>query len=960
MLRDEGKKMIREADLADFRASNKFDADWYRNEYLDVALLGMDPALHYLWLGRQLGRRPGPNAESAEMLTAPRRRVTQGLGVEERIIWRESLVSGPSVAAVVHVYYADLIDEVCAHLANIPYRFSGFFAIRSSDMIELIKESLARHGADCDAHFAVTPNRGRNFGGFLVDFRKAVRAHDVCVHIHTKKSLRTGTEQRDWRGHLFDGLLGDRSKAATILNRFAEDERIGLIFPTTYEGMPSWCHHWLSAGHRVHEIGSMLGIHDLPRRGLIDFPVGSMFWARTSAIAPLLDFDWTYEHFEPEPMADDGTMAHLVERVLGVLCRAKDFDFLEFSPSENIFRRNWSEKLLHHHKEALAGASWNADNCDVLSFDFYDTLFCRRAFTPDDVHNYIGWALHMRGVIDAEGDFYRYRKAAEERARVCSGKGDVTLDDIYAYFPSVCDWSVESVILARQLEWDIEVRCLVPRQDVIELAWRAKRRGARVIIISDSYMPRHFFEQVLAEHQLTSLFDELYISSEVELRKDRSDIWPWIKAKEVDGRRYFHVGDNEHSDIQNSLAEGLGSTYVLNTTVQAHLCGLGPLENWRVSSPGWRDGIVHGPVVARLCSNAFLGRDGYRPLVLNDTRDTGYAVLGPLLFGFLTWVLGRANREKCERVFFLAREGWFLIRLYEQMRAALAPLGIVLPQGQYLAVSRRAVMGPMAAVSFEPEFIVRGSPFRGTVGELLKARLGLDIGAGIPGVAVEIDTGADRAGAISVLEQLREPIVIAASEKLVRLRQYLSQEGVDQPGGLIVDVGYSGTIQSALQTVTGVGLSGAYMVTSQAASDVVARGGSAIGYFSHDYTPCVVRNYSMILEAVLTAPHGSTVDYVQNAHRIEPVFGSLGSAQRDFAYLEELIAGASAYIGDLLSSYGPEVVMATYSPGECEAGLRQLVEGILRPPAEFWRKLNVENDFCGDGELDISRLYGLG
>jgi len=41
--------------------SGRFDADWYVRRYPDVALTGMDPAEHYLWLGERLGRRGNPS-----------------------------------------------------------------------------------------------------------------------------------------------------------------------------------------------------------------------------------------------------------------------------------------------------------------------------------------------------------------------------------------------------------------------------------------------------------------------------------------------------------------------------------------------------------------------------------------------------------------------------------------------------------------------------------------------------------------------------------------------------------------------------------------------------------------------------------------------------------------------------------------------------------------------------------
>lgn len=39
------------------QASGDFDETWYRNEYPDVDMSGLDPAYHYLWIGRKLGRK---------------------------------------------------------------------------------------------------------------------------------------------------------------------------------------------------------------------------------------------------------------------------------------------------------------------------------------------------------------------------------------------------------------------------------------------------------------------------------------------------------------------------------------------------------------------------------------------------------------------------------------------------------------------------------------------------------------------------------------------------------------------------------------------------------------------------------------------------------------------------------------------------------------------------------------
>lgn len=56
------------AELERIRKSPLFDAEWYTETYPDVAILGMDPAEHYLKFGKSMGRAPGPNAKQAETL----------------------------------------------------------------------------------------------------------------------------------------------------------------------------------------------------------------------------------------------------------------------------------------------------------------------------------------------------------------------------------------------------------------------------------------------------------------------------------------------------------------------------------------------------------------------------------------------------------------------------------------------------------------------------------------------------------------------------------------------------------------------------------------------------------------------------------------------------------------------------------------------------------------------------
>lgn len=49
---------VSKTEIEAFRASHQFDEHWYVQQYPDVKLVGMDPAEHFLWIGRRLGRHP--------------------------------------------------------------------------------------------------------------------------------------------------------------------------------------------------------------------------------------------------------------------------------------------------------------------------------------------------------------------------------------------------------------------------------------------------------------------------------------------------------------------------------------------------------------------------------------------------------------------------------------------------------------------------------------------------------------------------------------------------------------------------------------------------------------------------------------------------------------------------------------------------------------------------------------
>ncbi len=104
----------------------------------------------------------------------------------------------------------------------------------------------------------------------------------------------------------------------------AADRRIGMVAPARNV----LGREFLSANRpRVEELARKGGRAFDP--DVLWFPAGSMFWARPEVLLPLADLGLTAEDFGPETGAIDGTLAHAVERYLGVLAASDGLAVIE-------------------------------------------------------------------------------------------------------------------------------------------------------------------------------------------------------------------------------------------------------------------------------------------------------------------------------------------------------------------------------------------------------------------------------------------------------------------------------------------------------------------------------------------------------------------------------------------------------------------------------------------------------
>ncbi len=231
---------------------------------------------------------------------------------------------GP-IAVICHLFHSDLTVEIRSYLKNIPFAYDLYLSVDCLDKQERVARVFNGWGPG-KVDIRVVPNRGRDVAAKLVGFSDVYDHYEFVLHLHTKKSPHHAS-LRDWRGYILSTLLGSKEIVETIFGLFLASDRLGFILPQHFEPTRNWI-NWGGNFDRASDLAAEMDVQ-LTRAAALDFPAGSMFWARTAAVKPLLNLRMTFADFEAEPAPIDGTTAHAIERLFLYSCERAGLDWIK-------------------------------------------------------------------------------------------------------------------------------------------------------------------------------------------------------------------------------------------------------------------------------------------------------------------------------------------------------------------------------------------------------------------------------------------------------------------------------------------------------------------------------------------------------------------------------------------------------------------------------------------------------
>jgi predicted HAD superfamily hydrolase len=222
-------------------------------------------------------------------------------------------------------------------------------------------------------------------------------------------------------------------------------------------------------------------------------------------------------------------------------------------------RKNLSENM----KTFEALIKENSVKC--LSLDIFDTLLLRKVWPElsryKKLARVISKDLRLQGINLDWRTIYQSRlkglAISYRTVKSVNGRREGKIKDVIKYqllilgLPS----SLANFFLMKELE--LEMGQLIPNEKLLEICRSFKTSGGRLVLASDMYLDTGSIRKLLSHFSIESLFDEVYVSSDLGITKAGGELFDHIlKTEGFNHNDVLHIGDNILSDFQSPRARG--------------------------------------------------------------------------------------------------------------------------------------------------------------------------------------------------------------------------------------------------------------------------------------------------------------------------------------------------------------------------------------------------------------------
>ena len=252
------------------------------------------------------------------------------------------------VGIVVYLYYEEGMEAYLKYLKKLPQGVDVMLISSNENVLERMKQMVL---PGINVQIVSKINRGRDVAAFLVTAKEYVQSHEYVAFLHDKKEKYQLYEEDIflWAHSMWDNTVRCEEYISNVIHMFDCNRELGLALPVIDIGK------YMMIGFQYPHVGWMENYKNTKRLSEElhlncnlekEFPpisYGTVFWCRTKALKKLLDKNWRYEDFQEEPMDDDGTISHAIERIFPYV--AQDAGFKTCMIMNDVFASGYLGKL---------------------------------------------------------------------------------------------------------------------------------------------------------------------------------------------------------------------------------------------------------------------------------------------------------------------------------------------------------------------------------------------------------------------------------------------------------------------------------------------------------------------------------------------------------------------------------------------------------------------------------------
>lgn len=514
------------------------------------------------------------------------------------------------------------------------------------------------------------------------------------------------------------------------------------------------------------------------------------------------------------------------------------------------------------------------DKHEVISFDIFDTLITRKLIDPANLWKIIGQN------IGCEEEFFIDRVQAGINLGRCAN-----LKEIYAELE-------KNKKISYKLEESFDSKKIIPRKDIIEIFHYALKQGKKIYLISDMYYKKKYLQKLLKKFNIKG-YSDILISCEIGKSKYDKDLWEHY-SNIIKDKKALHIGDNIVDDIKNAEFFGINTYHILTPY---EILKNSTLKNIVPKICSIEESIIVGNIISKIFNSPFSISKSKGQPVFNCLENLGYVFFAPILFTYITWIIQENIKNKTDKILFVARDGYFLEKLYKLTVKKLKIKNA--PKAEYLMGSRQLAL----IVNFKDEHDIDEAlktRFQGTMKDYFKVRFGINIEN-----EEIINLPNDYNKIREIAYNNKAEIFENSKNQRKYYLKYLHKIVGKNESIAIVDPSYNGTNQYFLSKLLNKKLKGYYCNALLSEYNPYFSDNNMFALFQskedkNANNSNLRKNIEFFEEGILVAPTGTCLKINKN---LTFEFAPLGNTQKQFHTKQKIFKGVLTFFTDTIENY---------------------------------------------------------